>query len=93
LNLNRESRTKPIGYHRDVQIVITSIWDFKALAVFKSISKMFYTTLAINILIDGASRIAEFIPATADDIEKRFVKWGYLEFFALPNDGEDPVMI
>jgi hypothetical protein len=81
LDLNRESKTKKIGYHRDVQIVIASIWNFKALAVFKSTSKMFYTILVINLLIDGASRIGEFLPATADAMEKkRFVEWGHLEF-------------
>lgn len=95
LNLNREKKTKPIAYHRDVELVIAAIWDFRALASIKSIWAMFNTTLLTNLLIDGASRVGEFIPGSADSKEKRrFLEWGHLEFFALPgSDGIEQVTI
>jgi hypothetical protein len=95
LDLNREKMSKPIAFHRDVQLVISSIWDFKALAAMKSTWAMFHTTLVTNLLIDGVSRISEFLPASSEAMDKRrFVEWGYLEFFALPSeDGLDPTTI
>jgi hypothetical protein len=94
LDLNRERYSKTIGYHQDVEQMISAIWDFKALAVIKSIRAMFNCTLLINLLIDGASRIGEFLPkdSLAHD-QQKFLQWQHLEFFALPDEGSDAITI
>lgn len=93
LDLNREGYSKTIAYHRDVELVLTALWDFKALATVKSIFGMFNCTLLVNLLIDGASRIGEFLPQNAlSQTRQMFLKWQDLEFFALP-DGNGGITI
>jgi hypothetical protein len=94
LNLNRDKYSKTIVYHQDAEYLISAIWDFKALASIHSIRAMFNVTLLINLLIDGASRIGEFLPkdVAATDGQK-FIQWQHLEFFALPGNEADSITI
>jgi hypothetical protein len=94
LELNREVKEKPIAYTTDVSQLIKSIWKFESIAVFKNIRAMFNVTLVLNSLVDGASRIGEFIPKDVDSVEhQRYMKWKDLEFFLVPSGGVDSVTI
>jgi hypothetical protein len=94
LELNREVKEKPIAYTTDVSQLIKSIWKFENIAVFKNICAMFNATLVLNSLVDGASRIGEFIPKDIDSVEhQRYMKWKDLEFFLVPSDDVDGVTI
>ena len=92
--MNREVKEKPIAYTTDVSQLIKSIWKFESIAVFKNIRAMFNVTLVLNSLVDGASRIGEFIPKDIDSVEhQRYMKWKDLEFFLVPSDDVDGVTI
>lgn len=94
LGLNREVKTKPIAYTADVQQLIEAIWSFNSLAVFKNIRAMFNTTLVLNFLVDGASRIGEFIPTDTDSKKNgRYLKWEDLDFIMTPSDDVDAITI
>jgi Protein of unknown function (DUF3435) len=86
-NLNREPKVKPTAYCRDVEIVIAAIWRFQSIAALKSIRSMLNVTLLINLLIDGASRIGEFLPLTPEaESEQKYLTWGDLNFYITPTD-------
>jgi hypothetical protein len=94
LSLNREIKEKPVAYTADVEHLIEAIWSFNSISVFKSVRAMFNTTLVLNSLVDGASRIGEFVPTDTDSKEKgRYLKWKDLQFFMLPSDGVDGITI
>ncbi|KAK4251039.1 hypothetical protein C7999DRAFT_28355 [Corynascus novoguineensis] len=94
LDLNREVKQKPIAYYSDVAEIIEAIWVFDSLAVCRNIMNRFNTTLILNFLVDGASRIGEFIPVSSDAArDGRFMTWVDVEFWVLPSDGLEPVTI
>lgn len=70
LRLNHEIKEKPVAYTADVEQLIEAVWSFNSISVFKSVRAMFNTTLVLNNLVDGASRIGEFVPTDTDSKEK-----------------------
>lgn len=89
-NLNREPKRKTTAYHHDVEIIIKTIWQWKSLASLKHLGNIFALTLTLNLLVDGASRVGEFVPTTKDAINKQaYLKWRDIEFWICNDQSGD----
>ncbi|OIW29661.1 hypothetical protein CONLIGDRAFT_643740 [Coniochaeta ligniaria NRRL 30616] len=94
LNLNRERKPVPTAHYSDVQRIIKAIWSFDSLSVFHNIDAMFHMTLLLNLLVDGGSRIGEFVARDLQSEEQgRYLKWVDIEFWMRPGNDESPVSI
>lgn len=92
--LNRETKKKQAIHYDDVRQVIQSVWSFESLSVFRSIQDMFQMTLVLNLLIDGASRVGEFVPdGNADVADGKYIKWEDIDFWMFPDDATGSVAI
>lgn len=87
IGLNTESKLKTTAYTADVDRLIKAIWRFDSFAVFKSIRCMLYTTLILNLLVDGASRIGELV--TRDDSNSTGLLWEHIDFWITKSDNPD----
>ena len=59
--VNLERKFKKTAYFPDVELLLASIWKAESSVAISNIRSMFNTTLALNLLADGASRIGEFL--------------------------------
>lgn len=62
-------------------------------AALHSFSNMFTLTLLMNLLVDGASRIGEFVPTTPEAVQKQaYLKRRHLEFWICNDESGDMII-
>lgn len=86
LGLNTEAKIKTTTYAEDVALIIKAIRRFSSISVFKNAHVMLQTTLILNLLVDGASRVGEFVSPSSSSTPG--IVWGGIDFWITSYDPE-----